>query len=111
MNLRRLVAVALMLCLVAGCATVESGTKFDTAAESRLQVGVTTVSDALSWFGKPTQITQRSDGSKVLVYVHTVAHGNFLGQGSGQTESLGLKFGTDGKLVNFVTGGTPTTVN
>jgi len=45
-------------------------------------------------------------GGKVLVYVHTVAHGNFVG-GSSETETLGLNFGPDGKLRKFVTGGTP----
>lgn len=107
MNLRRFATIAAMFFLVAGCTTVESGTKFDTSAESRLKIGQTTVSDAEAWFGKPTQITQSSDGSKVLVYVHMVAHGNFVGHGSGETETLGLNFGPDGKLRKFVTGGTP----
>lgn len=106
MNLKSMAAAVVLASLLGGCATIESGSKFDTSAESRLQVGVTTVSDALSWFGKPTQITQGSDGSKLLVYVHTVAHGNFTGHGSSQTESLGLNFGPDGKLRKFVTGGT-----
>lgn len=107
MNLKSVMVAVVMVSLLGGCATVESGNKFDTYAESRLQVGVTTVGDALAWFGKPTQITQSSDGSKLLVYVHMVAHGNFIGHGSSQMESLGLNFGPDGKLRKFVTGGTP----
>ena len=107
MNSRRFATIAATFFLVAGCATVESGTKFDTSAESRLKIGQTTVADAEAWFGKPTQITQSSDGSKVLVYVHIVAHGNFVGHGRGETETLGLNFGPDNKLRKFVTGGTP----
>lgn len=105
---RKLMALGVVVAsLLAGCATVESGRKFDTSAESRLQVGVTTVSDALSWFGKPMQVTQSSDGSKLLVYAHTVAHGNFTGHGSSEMETLGLNFWPDGKLRKFVTSGTP----
>lgn len=107
MNSRRFVTIVATFCLVAGCVTVESGTKFDTSAESRLKIGQTTVADAEAWFGKPTQITQTSNGSTVLVYVHMVAHGNFVGHGSGETETLSLNFGPDNKLRKFVIGGTP----
>jgi hypothetical protein len=108
MKSMRFAAVGVVLGFITGCATVESGQKFDTSAEARLEVGQTTVTDAEAWFGKPTQVTQNSDGSKVLVYVHVVAHGNFVGHGSAETETLGLSFGPDGKLRRFTTGGTPT---
>lgn len=107
MSMKLMATSVMMASFLAGCATIESGRKFDTSAESRLEIGTTTVDNALAWFGQPTQITRNSDGGKILVYTHTVAHGNFTGHGSSEMETLGLNFGPDGKLRKFVTSGTP----
>jgi len=101
----------LMAATLAGCATIEIGQSFNTAAESRLQIGVTTIQDAEIWFGQPAEVRHHSNGYTGLLYGHRVARGNGLtGHASAQTEVLGMEFGPDGKLTRFDTGGSPATV-
>jgi hypothetical protein len=98
----------LIAATLAGCATIEVGQKFNTAAESRLQIGVTTIQDAKSWFGQPVEVRHHSNGDTGLIYGHRVAHGNGLtGHATAQAEVLAMEFGPDGKLTRFDTGGAP----
>jgi hypothetical protein len=106
MNAKNLALLAAFL--LAGCATMDSGQKFDTSAESRLQIGVTTINDARAWFGQPGQERHHSNGDTGLIYVHMVSHANGItGKAHAQSETLAMEFGPDGKLTRFDTGGTP----
>jgi hypothetical protein len=111
MKMMRVAGAFLAGVLAAGCATVESGKAFDTSAEARLKIGVTTMAEAQAWFGNPTQVLHHSSGETGLVYVHLKSHANGLtGKAQASSETLAMEFGADGRLERFSTGGTPATV-
>lgn len=101
------IGLAVVVGVIAGCATVESGQAFNTSAEARLKIGETTAADAVAWFGQPLQVTRMSDGGTLMVYTHIVSRGNLAGHAESKSETLGLNFGPDGKLRKFVTSAMP----
>lgn len=109
MRISQLVVLALALGFgLEGCATVEAGRAFDTSAQSRLKVGVTTIEEAKAWFGEPSQVRHHSSGETGLIYVHVKSKANgFTGKVQGASEGLAMEFGPDGKLERFQTTNTP----
>lgn len=84
-----LLGVSLML---AGCVSV--GANYDAAAVTRLQVGMTKM-QVIHMLGQPNQVISNSDGSERLIWVHST--GSMFGANA---RSVGLPFGTDGKLTD-----------
>lgn len=104
----KLFLVSILTIGISGCATVEAGRPFDTSAQSRLQVGVTTIDQAKSWFGEPSEVRHHSSGETGLIYLHVKSRANgFTGNVQGSKETLAMEFGPDGKLERFQTGNSP----
>jgi outer membrane protein assembly factor BamE (lipoprotein component of BamABCDE complex) len=59
-----------MIVLLTGCGG-NSGTKVDPSQVAQFQPGVTTYDQVVSALGPPNNITQSSDGTKIIVYVNT----------------------------------------
>ena len=84
--------VAVAALLLAGC--VSMGTNYDVAAVDRLQIGMTKA-QVIGLLGQPNQVVTNSDGSSRLVWVHST--GSAFGASA---RSVGLPFGTDGRLTD-----------
>ena len=88
--------LAVMLAVVAGCATV--GKKFDTTHVNDIQKGTQTKTDILGWFG-PAQSTTQLASSQLgcterwtYMYAHSVAGGSTV------SEALIVDFDAAGKV-------------
>lgn len=89
------------LLFLAGCATMESGTAFDLAAAQQFEAGVTQRADVEAVLGSPASVTRNSDGSSVIVYVHSVSSANaFSGRSRGHANTAAYRFDADGVLVS-----------
>ena len=100
-----------LLCalVLAGCATMESGTAFDQVAARQFEEGVTRRAEVEAVLGAPVSVTNNSDGSSVIVYVHSVSSANaFSGRSSGQANTAAYRFDAQGVLVSS-TVASPTT--
>ncbi len=96
---------------VAGCAS--AGTKADPNIVASFVRGQTTVADAEAALGEPNASTTASDGSTVLVYTYARSSvraatfiplvGGFVGGADTKTQSAVLRFGSDGKYIDFTT--------
>lgn len=95
---------ALIVSLLTGCATTESGRRIDASASDAFVEGVATRQDIESRMGKPTSIATNSNGQTVLVYSHVVGHGNGLtGKASATATMATFVLGKDGKLLSKTT--------
>lgn len=93
---------------LAGCATV--GTKVTDDHLATLRPGVSTEADAVQMFGPPTVRTRQADGSVLLAYSHVDMRirpatfipfvGLFAGGSDTQTNTVSLRFGPDGRLLD-----------
>jgi hypothetical protein len=65
------------LLLMAGCVSNTTGRQIDLGQLSSFKKGVTTEADIVQALGKPTAVSSKSDGSKVLMYYFSTvqAHG------------------------------------
>lgn len=93
-------AIAIGLALsVAACATMESGTDFNMVAAESFVAGKTTRSDIEAALGKPYSVTEHSDGSSMIIYVHMLAKGNSLsGRSTAESKSVAYLFDSQGVL-------------
>lgn len=108
----RILLAGIFAVSLSGCTTVEAGRPFDTSAQARLQVGVTTIDEAKTWFGEPSEVRHHSSGETGLIYVHVKSRANgFTGNVQGARETLAMEFGPDGKLERFQTGNGPITAH
>jgi outer membrane protein assembly factor BamE (lipoprotein component of BamABCDE complex) len=82
--MKRGFAAAMVMALLAGCATT-SGNKIDPATISTFQPGVTTIAQVEAALGQPFQSTRMPDGSQQLQYVSKVQ--NVSGDGMPTTGS------------------------
>ncbi len=106
--LMRAAGAAVLIVALAGCATV--GTKVTDDHLTALRPGVTTEADAVQMFGPPTVRTRQADGSVLLAYSHVDMRirpatfipfvGLFAGGSDTQTNTVALRFGPDGKLLD-----------
>lgn len=86
---------------LAGCATMESGTAFDPVAAQQFEVGVTRRAEVEAALGAPVSVTNHSDGTSVVVYVHSVSSANaFSGRSRGDANTAAYRFDADGLLVS-----------
>ena len=95
--------------LISGCAS--AGVQVKPEQLAALRPGVTTMNDAISRLGSPTGRAISSDGSVTLTYVysHTQVRpetfipyiGAFVGGADTQSNAVSLKFGPDGKLIEY----------
>lgn|SRR5690625_4427684 len=95
--------VAGLLCALAlaACATMESGTAFDPVVAQQFEAGVTRRAEVEAALGTPASVTSNSDGSSVIVYVHSVSSANALsGRSRGQANTAAFRFDADGVLVS-----------
>ena len=102
MKTRVLLIVTTCLCLISaalstGCVSV--GKDFDEANVSRIQKGVTTESDLVSWFGKPSNRVTTSDGKVALMWAHYTSQG-FVSTHS-TSKTLTVTLGPDGKVQDY----------
>ena len=67
--MHRAIILAVMMLLV-GCGS-NSGTKVDSSQAAQFQPGVTTYDQVVAALGPPNNLTQMSDGSRIIVYVNT----------------------------------------
>lgn len=98
LQMKRLL-LPIVLALVVGvgaCATMESGTNFDMAVAQSFEVGKATRNDIEAKLGAPSSVTENSDGSSMLVYVHIASRGNGLsGKASAESRSVAYRFSAD----------------
>lgn len=69
----RRVKLGLTLCVVLaleGCNTQRSGRNYASSEVSSIQPNVTTESEVVQRFGNPTRFTDKSDGTRVLVWTY-----------------------------------------
>lgn len=89
------------LLLITGCATMESGAPFDSAAAQQFEAGVARRAEVEAKLGPPFQVTNNSDGSSVIVYTHVVSSANSLsGRSSAQAQTAAYRFDAEGVLVS-----------
>jgi len=84
--------VAFAALLLAGC--VSMGTDYDAAAVDRLRIGMAKA-EVVQMLGRPNQVITNSDGTERLIWAHST--GSAFGA---KARSVGLPFGTDGKLTD-----------
>jgi outer membrane protein assembly factor BamE (lipoprotein component of BamABCDE complex) len=100
----------LLFCLLLA-ACVSAGVEVTQNQVASLQKGVTTYSDVVARFGKPTSVMLRSDGSKIVsyVYVHSQARpqsfipiiGPFVGGADAKSNAATLVFDNNGILTDY----------
>jgi outer membrane protein assembly factor BamE (lipoprotein component of BamABCDE complex) len=66
----RIAIILAVMMLLASCGG-NSGTKVDPSQAAQFKPGVTTYDQIIEALGPPNNLTQMSDGSKILVYVNT----------------------------------------
>jgi len=88
----RRIYVVIAALLLSGC--VSMGTNYDAEAVDRLRVGMTKA-EVVQMLGQPNQVITNSDGTERLIWVHST--GSAFGANA---RSVGLPFGTDGKLTD-----------
>ena len=95
-------AVAAVLVLSAGCATTTVGNSANVANIGRLQVGVTTLSEAEALLGRPTNVTRTQDGTVISYVRMEVKNRNLLGtKADVDSDVLTLFFDQGGKLLRY----------
>ena len=109
--MRTLFAVSVVL-LLSACG-VDQGQKIDTNQVSKFQTGKTTYAQVIAAMGTPASIQNHSDGTRVLVYVHTQAApraatfvpvvGLFAGGADVQQQSVVFTFDREGILKDYTT--------
>lgn len=93
------------LLLLAGCATMESGTAFDQVAAQQFEAGVTRRAEVEAKLGPPLRVTTNSDGTSVIVYSHVISSANtFSGRGNAQAQTAAYRFDADGVLLSSSVG-------
>lgn len=113
--MRALLATAVAVA-VAGCAA--SGVKVSEAQINALQKGVTTADEVVHRFGSPTSRLRTSDGATTLVYSYAESSVRaatfvpvvnlFAGGADVRAQSVVLRFGPDGKLIDYTSSSTQT---
>lgn len=86
--MKKIIIIAMLSIVLAACATTNVGTDFDMTKVSLIQKGQTTQTDVIAMFGKPTTVSNTSNGMSILGYSHVKSHGNALGQGSSTVKIL-----------------------
>lgn len=100
--MRAAAPLLVFLLAVGGCATMESGTDFDMATAHSFKAGESTRADIERALGPPSSVTEASDGSSMLVYVHIESEANsFSGKSSARSRSVAYTFTPDGVLKDF----------
>ena len=107
--MRKFFVLAALVLTAYGCAS--AGIQVKPEQLTSLRPGITTVGDVISRFGSPTGRAISSDGSTTLTYVysHTQVRpetfipyvGAFVGGADTQSNAVSLKFGPDGKLLEY----------
>jgi len=105
------VATLCSVLVLAGCAS--AGTKVDPETVAAFVKGRTTVAEAEAALGEPTATTTKPDGSAVVVYSYSRTSvrastfipivGGFVGGADSKTQSVALRFGTDGTYQDATT--------
>lgn len=111
--MRVLIAAAVFAAAVATAAWAASITDDQVAA---LKIGTTTYDQVVSEFGRPTTITQSSDGRRIIVYSSVQTHvkastyvpvfGLFAGGAKANTDVHQFEFGPDGLLARITSSNT-----
>jgi outer membrane protein assembly factor BamE (lipoprotein component of BamABCDE complex) len=113
----KIVNAAALSLLLAGCVTM--GNKIDPAVVASFQPGVTTITEVKAKLGEPTQMTQESNGSTILLYSFASSKqsassfipgvGAFVGSNSTESQMTELSFDKSGKFTqSSVTSGNTT---
>jgi len=95
--MRTQVAAILVSVALSACVTMESGRAMPAGVADSLVIGNTTEQDVRRTLGAPQSETTNANGTKVLVYLHTVSRSNGF-TGSGEANTLALVFDTAGVL-------------
>jgi outer membrane protein assembly factor BamE (lipoprotein component of BamABCDE complex) len=108
--MKRILTLALMLGLVAGCASV--GRKLDQSAVDRIKKGETTRDEVLKSLGSPDQIIRMGNGDVTFQYMYIRATarpesyipvvGAFAGGANVQNQMLTVTFGPDGIVKDII---------
>lgn len=81
---------------------MESGTDFDPVSAHSFKAGESTRADVERALGPPSSVTEASDGSSMLVYVHIESQANSIsGKSSAESRSVAYTFSPDGVLKAF----------
>jgi len=92
-----LIAFALALTLIAGCAS--SGRQFDASRTTEIQDGVQDKQTITSWFGEPLTVAQLGGNSRGCVERWTYTYAHAVGFGSvTESHALVVDFDADGKV-------------
>jgi outer membrane protein assembly factor BamE (lipoprotein component of BamABCDE complex) len=73
---RKIAALMLVMSLLGGCATVESGKSFDETRMSEIRKGKTTKQDIIAMFGSPGGTSTDDQGHDILTYQHSTTKGS-----------------------------------
>ncbi|MEO6968249.1 MAG: hypothetical protein ABI132_07330 [Rhodanobacteraceae bacterium] len=98
--MKTLLALVATLALSA-CVTV--GTKLDDSKLSQLVRGSTTVAQAEALLGAPVSVSQDGTTGTVLGYSYVNAHPTGPFSTASTVQIVTLRFGTDGKLIDYST--------
>jgi len=75
------------------------GQDFNEANVSNIQKGITTESDLVAWFGKPSNRVTTSDGKVSLMWAHYTSQGFVAAHSTSKT--LTVTLGPDGKVADY----------
>jgi outer membrane protein assembly factor BamE (lipoprotein component of BamABCDE complex) len=105
----RYVCVIVVLLVFTSC--VSTGTKVDQDKLARFEKGKTTYAEVIQQFGKPTQSTVNSDGTRTVVYTYVQSQakaanfipivGAFVGGVDTENTSVMMNFDKDSVLTNY----------
>lgn len=108
--MKRMLTLALMVGLFAGCASV--GRKLDQGAVDRIKKGETTRNEVLKWLGSPDQIMRMGNGDVIFQYMYVRATakpetyipivGAFAGGANIQNQMVMVTFGPDGVVKDII---------
>lgn len=108
----RILLVVVLVLSVAACGS-SSGTQVSQSQVTQFKTGVTTYDQVVSALGPPSLVEQKSDGSKILVYVHTQTSvrgatfipvvGLFAGGADAKQQSATFTFDQGGVLKDYTT--------
>lgn len=109
--MKKVVALALSLFVLEGCAT--HGHQIDERQLAQMKTGESTWSDMTALLGEPTSVSQSSDGLKTASYsyMHAAARpetyipivGPLVGGADAKMQIIAFVFGADGKLLRYTT--------
>ncbi len=103
-NFSRISIILFSVLLLGACASIKVGRDFDVGVfAAKLQQGVTTQQQVLSWLGEPTSvgISLAANGERFDEWDYYYAEGKVSDMSAAKLKILQIKFDTQGKVRSY----------